>query len=416
MGSALFAFVDDLPEAELGQLIGEIRDRYRVDGMTVAAAYHEARDVTPHGRHRLVWRQDGVHFRPDSVLFAGQRLAPPVLEDAATEPFDPLRAAVRERGMALHGWAVFCHNTALGAQFPDCTAETCFGDRASLADLCPAHPDVRAYCVALARNVARLGVDSVVAESLHYGGFAHGYHHERSFVPLGGLDRFLFGLCFCPHCTANAEQRGVDAQQARAECRAALERALGGGAVGPEEVSAQAVREHAGSAVAAYADRRQDVVTDLVSAVSAAVTEEGSRLVLLDHTGAVKGYADGAPTGPPLAQAAWEFGVDPAALGRVVDEYGVLAYVRDERRLVQDLASYRDVCGPDVPLRAVLRPGPPDTDSEAHLADKVVAARDYADAVDFYHYGLNTLADLDRIGVARAGGDGRGTADRRTRG
>lgn len=410
MDSVLFGFVADLPEAGLEQGIGELRERYGVRGLTIAAAYHEARDVTPHGAQRLVWREDGVLFHPDPALFAGQRLVPPVQEDAASEPFERLRAATRNTGTALHGWAVFCHSTTLGRQHPDCATQTCFGDRAAPADLCPANPDVRAYCVALARNVARLGVASVVAESLQYGTFGHGYHHERSFVPLGGLDQFLFGLCFCQHCAARADRAGVDARRASSECRAALDRVLAGGPAGPDEISREAVREYAGPATADYVDSRTDTITDLVSAVATAVAEEGARLVLLDHTGASKGYDHGQPTGPPLAHQAWQFGVDPTALSRAVDEYGILAYARDEQRLVDDVASYHSSCERGTPLRVVLRPGWPDTDSTEHLAGKVAAVRNLARAVDFYHYGLNTLSDLDRIGPALAAATGTGSS------
>lgn len=396
MDSSLFTFTSDLPDDDLDTAVEGIRDRFGVDGLTVAAAYHQARDVTPHGRSRLVLRHDGVHFPLDPALFSGIRLTPPTQDDARTEPLVRLRAATRRHGMALHGWVVLCHNTTLGTRHPDSAVQSCFGDRAAPADLCPANPEVREYVTAVAREVARRGVDSVVAESLHYGTFDHGYHHERALVPLGAVERFAFGLCFCGHCRRRAHELGVDAEAARAECVTALERVFGGGSPSCEEISRSSLAQRVGQATLAYVDCRNATVASLTAEVSEAVRAEGSRLVFLDMTGA-KGYADGDPGGDAAATECWQRGIDPTEISRHVHEYGVLAYARSERRVVEDLASYRAACRPETKLRAVLRPGPPDTFSSEHLTNKVAGVREVAEAVDFYHYGLNTLTDLDRI-------------------
>jgi hypothetical protein len=406
LDSSLYAFVSDLSEG--ADAVGRVLDRFGVRGLTVAAAYHRARDVTPHGAARLVSRRDGAHFRPDPALFAGLRLVPPVQDDAGSEPLRRLRAATRAGGAALHGWTVFCHNTTLGSAHPECAVRSCFGDRAAPADLCPAHPEVRAYAVALARNVAGYGVDSVVAESLHFGAFRHGYHHERSFVPLGALDEFLFGLCFCGHCLARAQGQGVDAEAAQAECAAALERVLAGGRPGPDEVTPESLAEYAGAHTAGYALARAETVTSLVAEVAAGVRRAGSRLVFLDLTGAALGYASGHPTGPVASRQAWRLGIDPGAVGRAADGYGMLGYAHEVRRVRADAAAYRAALGPDRPLRVLLRPGHPDTTSARELTAKVDAARGHAGAVDFYHYGLNSWADLDRIPLALGRGAARG--------
>jgi hypothetical protein len=217
MDSALYVFAEDLR----GEGVDKVLDRvssYGVKGVTVAAAYHQARDVTPHGASRLTIRRDGVHFVPPEDLFGGLRLMPPVQQGAEEEPLAEVRRACAERGLKFHAWTVFLHNTTLGLANLDVTVQNCFGDRGAPADLCPSHPDVRRYAVALARAVACQGPDSVVAESLHFGTFTHGYHHERSFVALGPMDAFLFGLCFCHHCMQRAVDLGVNAEVAREEC------------------------------------------------------------------------------------------------------------------------------------------------------------------------------------------------------
>jgi len=401
MESSLYAHPEDLR----GEGIGPVADRalgYGCDGLTVAAAYHRARDVTPHGRSRVTMRRDGVHFPLPAGLWDGLRLVPPSQDDAGDGMLAGLRQVTRQRGTRLHGWTVFLHNTTLGLAHPDVTQENCFGDRAAPADLCPSHPDVRAYAIALARSVARLGVDTVLAESLHFGVFGHGYHHERCFVDLGPVEEFLLGLCFCPHCRARAAQAGVDAQAARVAAARITAGVLDGGAPVPGELSLAGLAERAGDALARYVEARTATVTTLVASVAQAVADEGSQLVFLDLAGAIKGYADGLPTGGLTCEAAWQAGIDPAAIGPVTDGYAILGYARDPARLSADVAAYRSALGASGRLRVTLRPGRPDTPSAANLADKVRLVATAADAVDFYSYGLFPLPVLDRIPAALA--------------
>ncbi|WP_131735795.1 hypothetical protein [Actinomadura roseirufa] len=354
-----------------------------VSSLTFGAAYHRARDVTPHGRTRVTLRRDGVHF-PLGDLFDGLRLVPPVQDGADREPLRALREQTRDLGVPLHGWGVFLHNTTLGLAFPDVTQENCFGDRAAPADLCPSNPDVRAYAVALGRAIARQGVDSVVAESLHFGTFGHGYHHERSFVDLGPAAEFALGLCFCDHCRA----RVPDAEAARAAASRLVGAVLDGG---PPASDLPGV-------LADYARARTPVVTSLAAEVAEAVAAEGSLLTFLDLSGAVKGYADGLPTGAPAAEDAWRIGVAPADLAAAVPSYAILCYAQETTRIAEDVAAYRAALGAETTLRAVLRPGLPDTTSAEHLAAKAAAARTSgADTVDYYAYGLVPLPVLDRI-------------------
>jgi len=399
--SSVFVGVEDLRGEGNDVVLDRIVDEFGATGVTVAAAYHRARDLTPHGSPHITIRHDGVHFIPDNDLFGGLRLQPPVQRGANEHPLRSLRRATSERGIALSGWTVFCHNTTLGEANPDCTTENAFGERGSPGDLCPSHPDVRSYALALGRNVARLGVDEVVAESLHFGTFDHGYHHERNFARLGGIDRFLLGLCFCASCRDFAKQRGVDAEVARLACKQLLAAVLDGGELGADDVTPEGVALHGGGVLADYATSRVRSVTELAAAVSEAVTEAGSRLAFLDAAGAVKGYATGTPGGRLAADDAWQLGIDPASLGQQIPTYSALAYAHDTARARDDVAAYRAAVGDSCELRVVLRPCLPDTQSTAHLTAKVASVVEAgADAVDFYHYGLAPMNDLRRIPVA----------------
>ncbi|MGW4644123.1 hypothetical protein ACWEN6_36790 [Sphaerisporangium sp. NPDC004334] len=397
MHGSVYVYVEDVRDEGAGRVLDRIAG-YGVREVTVAAAYHGARDVTPHGASRVTVRFDGVHFPPPADLFTGLRLAPPVQPGAEREPLAALRSAAAERGMALHGWAVFLHDLTLGLANPDVTVHDCFGGRGFPAALCPAHPDVRLYAVALARATARQGVDSVVAEALHFGGFAQGYQQERCFVPLGPMDEFLFSLCFCTWCMRRATDLGVKAEVAREECARIVGGVLDGDPPAQGEVTRAALTAYAGPDVVAYARARSETVTSLVSEVSSAVAAEGATLTFLDGTGHRKGYADGLPPAGLAAHDAWQLGVDLVALGDLVPSFGVLAYARDAARVADDVGAYRRSVGNDRELRVVLRPGRPDTDSEERLAAKVRAVRAAGgDAVDFHAYGLVPYSVLDRI-------------------
>ncbi|WP_405088938.1 hypothetical protein [Microbispora sp. NBC_01389] len=398
MDSALYVFVEDLRAEGVRGLLDRA-STYGVRGVAVAAAYHQARDVTPHGATRLTLRGDGVHFPPPEDLFGGLRLAPPVQPGAEDRPVEELRAACAERGMRLHGWTVFLRNAAIGLACPDVTVENCFGDRGAPADLCPAHPDVRAYAVALARAVARQGVDTVVAEALHFAPFGY----ERCSVPLGPMDAFLFGLCFCPHCMSRAADLGVNAETARQECARIVGGVLDGDSPAEGEVTRAALTAYAGPEAVAYARARSESVTSLVGEVAAAVAAEGARLTFTDATGAAKGYAHGLPSAGLAAHDSWQLGIDLVALGDIVPSFAVLGYARDPARIADDVAAYRRSIGKNPELRVVLRPGAPDTDSADRLAAKVRAARTAgAGAADFHAYGLASFDALARIPGALA--------------
>lgn len=64
---SLYAFVEDLRAEGVGPVLDRVLGAYGCDTLTVAAAYHRARDVTPHGPARVTLRRDGVHFPPPPI-------------------------------------------------------------------------------------------------------------------------------------------------------------------------------------------------------------------------------------------------------------------------------------------------------------------------------------------------------------
>ena len=396
METSIFAFATDLADEGLDTVLDNVQARGGLDGITVAAAYHEGRDVFPHNpRHKVRFLEGGaVFFPPDPVRWRGVRLRPPVSEVAHV--FPELIAASVNRGLSVHAWTVFLHNGALAAEHPDCAPENAFGDR-YVTDLCPAHPDVRAFAVALAGDVARLGVESISAESLHFHALEHGYAHERYFVPLGPVARYLLGLCFCPHCLAAARRRDVDGEAVRRFVEAELERTFAGGAgEAPEELDRAALGELARGELAGYLDAREGTVATLVADVARAAQAEGARFEFIDLAGAVKGYATGRPQGAEAPSISWRPGVDVAAVAAACDGVSAIGYASDPGRIGDDLSAYGDAA-----VSVILRPMPPDCDSADNLRAKVELARERGlRRADFYHYGFMRLSGLDLIRAA----------------
>jgi hypothetical protein len=377
MDSSIFCFATDLADEGIETVLDNIERRGGLGGVTVAAAYHEGRDVFPHNPVRKVrFLESGAVFFPPGPALRAARLQPPVSEAAHVLP--EVVAAADRRGLAVRAWTVFLHNGALAAAHPECAPENAFGDR-YVTELCPANPDARAYARALAAEIAALGVAGICSEALHYLGLEHGYAHERYFVPLGPRTRYLLGLCFCEHCLAAARAAGVDGETVRRVAREAIEHAFAGDDPGGEPERDE------------YARVREQVVASLVAEVAEAAGETPFEFIEL--SGAVKGYDDGRPTGAPSPSIAWQLGVDVDAVARACDGIEAIGYAADPERVRGDLEAYGDAA-----VSVILRPSTPDCDSVENLRTKVDLARERGlRRVDFYHYGLMRLDALDWI-------------------
>jgi len=384
--TSIYCFATDLADEGVEAVLDNVQHRGALGGVTFAAAYHEGRDVFPHNPvHKIRFLEGGaVFFEPRALR--STRLQPPVSAVAHVTP-ELLAAAVR-RGLAVRAWTVFLHNGALAAAHPDCAPENAFGDR-YVTDLCPAHPDVRAFAVALAADVARLGVTTICSESLHYHPLEHGYAHERYLVPLGPQVRYLLGLCFCTHCRGAARRGGVDGDAVRQAARVEIERVFAGGAEPPLD---ELEREE----LDGYVRVREEVVSSLVAEVAAEARAGGADFEFIELSGAVKGYATGQPRGLPAPAIAWQLGVDIAAVARACGGLCAVGYANDSERVRGDLDAYGDAA-----VSVIFRPTTPDCESPADLRAKVELARERGlRRVDFYHYGLMRLDALDWIHAA----------------
>jgi hypothetical protein len=401
MQTSMLTFATDLHDEGLDTVLGNVRERAGVDGLTLAVAYHDARDLFPHNPvHKIRYLEGGaIFFRPDESRYENLLLQPRVAELARTvDPLGDLCAAADKRGMDVNAWVVFLHSDRLGFTHPECSTQNAFGDR-YLTDLCPSNPEVRAYACALASDVARYGISTILAESLHFHGLTHGYHHERYFEELGAVGTYLLGLCFCTHCLAAARRAGVDAEGVHRFVRGELELRFAGdsSSVGSAELTPDLLATFEDEQLLGYLDARVKTVTSLVDEVSAAV-DESTSVAFLDLSGAEKGFATGQPMGDAAPTIGWQVGIDVASLAEVCDIIEATGYAADPDRLSVDLDAYHSLLADPSQLGLVLRPMPPDCRSASNLAAKIALARERGlKRVDFYHYGFCQLRSLDWV-------------------
>jgi hypothetical protein len=390
----MFAFpadlVDEGVEPALDRIVGG-----GMNGISLAALYHDGRDLLPHNpRARVKFQEDGAAFFGfDEARFGAIR----PIRSAGGTPFDRVRDAARARGLTTTAWTVFLHNTSLGRRNPDAVTQNVFGDP-QFTSLCPANPAAMHYALAVAAALADSGVDALNAEGLHYLPLEHGYHHERYFLRVGPVDRLLLGLCFCRHCCERAAARNIDVARLVAGVRERLERVFATAAsFDPEPDTPEHVATLWDGALRAFLASREATVTELAAAMHDTLRERATRFIFNDPAGALRKPG----TDAAESDESRRLGIDPAAIAGACDEVQVLGYSVDPAVVERDVGDYLRRTGAAAPLRVALRPTFPDCESTENLADKVRRLRrPEVTALDFYAYDFMRLEELDRVGEA----------------
>ncbi|MEI9902879.1 MAG: hypothetical protein WDN06_02030 [Asticcacaulis sp.] len=101
-------------------------------------------------------------------------------------------------GLPVRAWTVLNHNSRLGFDHPEVTAQNAFGDRYPYS-LCPAQPDVIEYAVTLCRDLsAGYDLTQLLLETPGWLTYSHGYHHEFAQSAAHPWLDAMLGLCFLP--------------------------------------------------------------------------------------------------------------------------------------------------------------------------------------------------------------------------
>lgn len=350
-------------------------------GVSLAAAYHAVRAVTPfHPGHRIVTRDAAVYYQTDPDRWSGAVLRPAAAGPAGS--FERAAGALRAAGIGVTAWVVLTHNSYLAATKADCAVRNAFGDTYPWA-LCAGSAAVREYAARLAAEVAALdGVDGIELEACGWYGFEHGSAHDKTGSvtaragPAGAGD-WLLSLCFCGGCRARYGTAGADPDKLAALVRAAAD----GGPALPGDATELLDRTRAVVA--------QQLLGEVTSAVRAAAP---GRPVLL-HTDPDP-RATGSNPGYDLAAACGPDGVDGVVLG-CGDQERAASLVAAAAGAVPAGASVIAV------LQAVAGLGGDPASLPAQAAAVGAAG---ATELRFYHAGLAAAGDLTAIRAALSDG------------
>ncbi|MFC7884651.1 hypothetical protein ACFUVV_22625 [Streptomyces sp. NPDC057376] len=356
-----------------------------VEQVTLAAAYHSTRALTPrHPRHRVVTAEHAaVLYPPDTARWEGREPHPYEAGDwAPGDAYGEAAAALADAGLEVHTWVVLAHNSRLGAEHPHTSVVNAYGDRYPWAP-CIAQPATRAYLTDLAAEAAtRPGARGTELESLGWYGLAHLHAHDKTGgVGLGDAGQYLMSLCFCPHCREGYGTRGLDADALAAAVRAALEPVWRGSA--PSDGGWAGVEKLLGegdaNATRAWRDERARTLQEAAVAAVRAAAPDGFRVLL---------HAD-----PVSYHCGANAGVDPAHILSVAD--GVVVPCTGGAGLLTPFAEQgRDGAVLAANLTVVSgMGGRPDT----LAADAARAGELGATELRLYHAGLASDGDLAAV-------------------
>jgi hypothetical protein len=390
MHLSMWTYPWDLEDLGLEAVIGELRGLARLNTISLAASYHAGRFLQPRSPARKAYfPEDGtIYFKPSPERWKGVRIEPKVA--SIVERRDMLRELVERRdkgGMAASCWTVCLHNTRLGTRYPDAVTRNAFGDP-NYYNLCPSHPDARAYARALIADVTHAyRPDSIELESPSFMGFAHEFHHEKDGVGMTPEDDFLLSLCFCDACLARARKAGGSGERARATVRGWIvemsEREIPA-ARWPDFPAAGFDVFKPFPEVHDYLTWRFEPVTSLIAELREAAAPE-TKVYLID-------LKDG-----------WLGGCDLEAIGKACDGAILCAYWMEPEATEALMRHGRAALGPGKFLGAGFRVFYPEMPSAEQLALRSRSAlAGGADGINYYNYGLIPRKRLEWVGRAVA--------------
>jgi hypothetical protein len=379
MRRGMYLYPWDLQEEGTEAVLDRLR-RAGIDTVVVATAYHAGKFLRPHApKGKVYFPEDGtVYFRPRPKLFG--RLKPRAAR--LVDDFDVLPEIVQSApDLSLTGWTVGLHNTRMGTEHPEIVCRTAYGDPVFNA-LCPSHPEVREYLIALCTDLGHdRGLNEIAVETPGFQVYRHGHHHEFELIELTDAAETLLGNCFCTACRTGAKAAGVDADALARLTRQELDRFFDSGD-GPE----RDVRSDPDWT--AFHAWRASIVTSLVAEIRVALDPSVSLAVI--------------PTVQTPNDLCWREGSDLAALAGTADRLELPAYQTGTQDIAGDMRRARRAAGQDARLGFIVRPTWPHLGNADELAETISAARvNGAESVAFYNYGHMRLRSLDWIQAAR---------------
>lgn len=379
MDFAIWAYPWDL----LDEGVETVADRLAelgIDEVNLATNYHTVQTFHPHNPERSTFfAYPSAYFHPGDEYGRLQPVVNETMGDA--DWLDEIVEEIEQTHLDLNSWTIGCHNSRLGMANRDLTIENPYGDRLVFG-LCPSNPEVQQYLSNLLADLdQRAPFRRIELETFDYFyGTGFGWHHEKFHVELGDLGEFLFGLCFCEECKANAADAGIDVERAREDCIKTLDSLSAGTLPSGVDVAGWIV-DH--PEVLAYAKSKADTLTTVFEDLRATVND-----AQIGYYIANLGSED-----------SWKHGADLQKLAPSVDYYTALAYGSSRQAATADVRTAQSMT--DVPIHAGILPGYPIVDDEAILGEIIDGfVESGAERISFYNYGLLPEQNLDWIATA----------------
>ncbi|RYE86168.1 MAG: hypothetical protein EOP19_07565 [Hyphomicrobiales bacterium] len=380
---AIYSYAWDLAERGTGAAVEEFLG-LGLDTVTMAGSYHAGKFLRPRGKSgKVYFPEDGtVYFNADPSRYGAIKPA----ANGLLKQGDVLRELTDHGGIAVNVWLVLLHNTLLGMAHPDTVVRNAFGDP-YFYNLCPSNPDARAYAIGLARDVTEsYPVAGISMEAPGFTPYAHGFHHEFALLKSNPWLENQLGLCFCDHCIAGAEARGIDARRLKAQVAADIEAYLDAAIDFPADMAEAFWRADivADGDLRRYLDYRNDVVTALIAEIRAAVRADANVAVI-----------------PSVARPTGGAGYEGSNLKAQAEATGIIEacfYEPSAARVEADLFDIRRRLRGTGKLRGILRPSHPDLSTRGELLAAVDALRQGGvDELAFYNWGFLRQQSLDWI-------------------
>ncbi|MBT7864269.1 MAG: hypothetical protein HN712_28415, partial [Gemmatimonadetes bacterium] len=318
-----------------------------------------------------------IYFQPDLSLYADTAIRPRVADLVQHgNPMARLADQTQRVGLDFISWTVCLHNSDLAQKYPSLAQQTAYGDRLGWI-LCPGEEDVRAYVVAICRDlVANYGVKRLELETCNFGGYGHHHHHPKDGVPLGNVGRYLYSLSFSDGCRSRGQKLGIDVDRLASWVRMQLDPIFRGGQ--PLEGDLEGfVAAH--QELADYQQMREETVSSLVTDIRRACPDTQISFLLMGDR--------------------WTSGIRADQLQRDADRMGILAYTAspDEAQGMIEKAMDRGVPSVDRLVTGLCAYPPASPDAQTLAAVMARARSLNVEEFSFYNYGIMPEACLEWV-------------------
>lgn len=375
--TTMWTYPWDLQDEGYDAVLGKLKNDVGLDAINLASAYHTFDMLRPHLRkqNHLQVTQAAIYFQPQTDLYADTSITPPTSPWMGGDNWWGKAAESAERvGIALNSWTVFFHNSYLAQQYSHCAIERCTGD-ISISALCPANPDVRAYTIALSKDlVQNYGIKLLECESLDYAGWGHTHHHAKHGIPFGAGGQYLYALCFCPSCQNKAMEANIDVVHLRAKVTAKIQTLF---ETGQAITSSPAELAEEMPELTAFNHMRENVVTSLVHDIQESIDIPLSFILM----------------GTPDIS-----GANPAEISQIAQSLEILSYTNNPQRTHQNIAERLPHLKSPEQLIVGLQAYAPASPNADILCENVEIAQKLGiNKFAFYNYGIMPIAALEWI-------------------